>query len=605
MKTLKIGQDATAESIRKELQAKSSGVFLWVYLVVGILNTEFGNRRYQTNIKALQERLKEMPPDLRGLFRDILIRNNQNRNELILCIQWVLFARQPLTPEQLHIAILSGGKPEELSSWNNKVSRDEIKIFLLNSSKGLAEVTSSKAPTVQFIHESVRDYLLKDNGLSEIWSDSKDNFIAQSHDRLKHCCATYMTLDASHTLDFSKGLRQTSSKEAADIRKLISERFPFMEYAVRNILYHADLAEGGSIPQEAFIRDFPLVQWIKLNNLFEKFKVRRYTPTASLLYILAEHDLPHLIANHPSVLSYLDAGNERYGPPLLAAIATGSDRAVRAFWKASMKRWYPNDMLQRMCDVYIESEHRRSAIRRNFQFPKEKNAKAYIAEQNSELLFTLFYTSEADLDTQDTDGRTPPSQITYWGYEPAIRGFLEMGTAKIDTPNCDGWTPLSYAAAGGYNATVKLLLETGQVNADAADKDGRTPLSYAVSSSYANKIVKLLLETGQVNPDTADKGGRTPLSYAAADGFAPGIIKLLLETGQVNADAADKDGRTPLSYAAATYSYHPEETVKLLLETGQVNAVTADKGGRTPLLYAAMSGNSTIVELLMQVSYKH
>jgi hypothetical protein len=37
---------------------------------------------------------------------------------------------------------------------------EQIKTFMRNSSKGLAEVTRNKASEVQFIHESIRDFLL-------------------------------------------------------------------------------------------------------------------------------------------------------------------------------------------------------------------------------------------------------------------------------------------------------------------------------------------------------------------------------------------------------------------------------------------------------------
>src|SRR5205823_4241896 len=122
--------------------------------------------------------------DLHELFRDILTRDCHNRNELLLCIQWLLFARQPLKPEQLYFAILSGVEPEVLSRWNsNEITMDVIKRFILNSSKGLAEITKSKSPTVQFIHESVRDFLLEENGLGEIWSGVGNKFQGQSHER--------------------------------------------------------------------------------------------------------------------------------------------------------------------------------------------------------------------------------------------------------------------------------------------------------------------------------------------------------------------------------------------------------------------------------------
>jgi hypothetical protein len=105
---LKIGKSKVAQQIRDKLQDKASGVFMWVVLVVDILNQEYDRGR----MHALKQRLQEIPGDLHELFRDILTRDLRNKDELVLCIQWVLFARQPLSPEQLYFAILSGVEPE-------------------------------------------------------------------------------------------------------------------------------------------------------------------------------------------------------------------------------------------------------------------------------------------------------------------------------------------------------------------------------------------------------------------------------------------------------------------------------------------------------------
>jgi hypothetical protein len=112
-------------------------------LVVEILNKEFNSGR----IYALRRRLRDIPNDLHELFCDILTRDSQDRDRLLLCIQWVLFARQPLSPKQLHFAIISGIEPEALSTWNrDEITSQVIERFILSSSKGLIEITNSKRP---------------------------------------------------------------------------------------------------------------------------------------------------------------------------------------------------------------------------------------------------------------------------------------------------------------------------------------------------------------------------------------------------------------------------------------------------------------------------
>lgn len=159
---LKAGRSKSIEHIKTEILERASGIFLWVVLVVRILKKDCDHGHVQT----LRKRLDELPNGLDELFRDILMRDTQNMEELILCLRWVLFAKRPLKREELYFAVLSGIDPTSTATWDpEEVTEQDMNKFILSSSKGLADVTKTKVRTVQFIHESVRDYLLKGNGL--------------------------------------------------------------------------------------------------------------------------------------------------------------------------------------------------------------------------------------------------------------------------------------------------------------------------------------------------------------------------------------------------------------------------------------------------------
>lgn len=51
----------------------------------------------------------------------------------------------------------------------------------------------------------------------------------------------------------------------------------------------------------------------------------------SLLYVLAEKNMSNLLKVYTSTSEWLEIGNERYGPLLFAALATGSEDAIRTF----------------------------------------------------------------------------------------------------------------------------------------------------------------------------------------------------------------------------------------------------------------------------------
>jgi len=584
---LKIGHSELANKIRVDLQEKASGVFIWVALVVEKLNEDHDDGRIHT----LPQRLQDIPGDLHGLFRGILTRDHDNRRELLLCIQWVLFARQPLKPEQLYFAILSGVEPEVLSAWDpDKITAADLKRWILISSRGLAEVTNSKYPTVQFIHESVQDFLLKENGLREIWSDLGRNFPGESHEQLKQCCLNYMTIDITAYLNIKNPLPEASSHQAAELRQSADRAFPFLEYAVQSVMYHADAAEGSGVSQTSFVQNFQLADWIKLNNLFERHEVRRHSPNASFLYILAEQNMSSLIRGHPSNLSCFKVEDERYGAPIFAALATSSREAVRTFLKAQAETEPLTSPLHGIYEQYCEDRNRPTNFGPDFTFSRRKGILSHVAEKGDEVILAFLLASgKLHADSKGENDRTPLSLAAEKGHEAVVKLLLEKG-ANIESITGGGRTPLSWAAEKGHEAVIKLLLEKG-ANIESKGIYGRTPLSWAAEKGH-EAVVKLLLEKGVSIESTVNS--RTPLSWAAKEGHEA-VVKLLLEKG-ANIESKDLDGQTPLSWASKKGR---EAVVKLLLEKG-VNIESKDVYGRTPLRWAAEKGHEAVVKLLLE-----
>jgi ankyrin repeat protein len=469
---------------------------------------------------------------------------------------------------------------------------DVMKKFILNSSKGLAEITKSKTPTVQFIHESVRDFLVKENGLGELFPDLGSNFQGQSHDRLKQCCLIYMGIDHSAHLDMGKPLPEASEEEAADLRQLATKMFPFLEYAIRMVLCHADAAESRGVDQGDLIRSFPLDNWIKLNNLFEKAKVRRYTQNASLLYILAEHNMSNLIRIHPNNLSYVEVEDERYGLPLFAALATGSKEAVQTFIELETSK------LREIYRQYRYDESKDILSGRGLKFSKRRTLLSYMAELGDEMVWAFMLDARkiSVADTKDKYGQTPLFCAAQKGYTVVVKLLLETGEVYADSRDNTGQTPLSWAARNGNETIVKLLLATGKVDIDSRDYTSQTPLLQAARNGH-EVVVKLLLATGKVDTDSRDIFGQTPFSRAAGSGHEV-VVKLLLATGKVDTDLRDNNyGRTPLSWAAINGH---EAIVKLLLATGKVDVDLRDNSGQTPLSWAAIGSRNAIVKLLLK-----
>jgi hypothetical protein len=488
---LKIGKTKIAQRVRAELQEKASGIFMWVVLVVGILNKESDRGK----IVTLQQKLQEIPSDLHELFRDILTRDSHDKDELVLCIQWVLFAKQPLRPEQLYHAIYAGTNPGAVTEWDPEdITKKVIKLFILSSSKGLAEVTVSKEPKAQFIHESVRDFLLKENGLSKIWPEFGSNFQGQSHERLKQCCFNYISIDVATPLKVPDNLPKASLPEATSLRKSATQAFPFLEYAVHNVLYHADAAEGGGISQADFLDSFPLPRWVKLDNLFEKHEVRRHTERVSLLYILAELNAANLIRVHSAVNSCVDEENERYGCAYFAANAVGNQEAMQACIEGlktaqSVSRYDSNRPKENSIQETVES-----SLGRDFKYVKKVGMLIYTAEIGGVTVFShLIGLGNLDLNSKDTKGRTPLYVVAERGAGGSARLLLDKG-ADVNAKGGHYGNALQTASLRGHKDVVTLLLDKG-ANVNAQGGLYGNALQAAAFGGY-KEVVTLLLDKG-------------------------------------------------------------------------------------------------------------
>jgi hypothetical protein len=304
------------------------------------------------------------------------------------------------------------------------VDLDQIKTFVRSSSKGLAEVTRNKASEVQFIHESVRDFLLgKYKGQ---WSGASGNFVGHSHEILRNCCLAQLDALISQEVDIPDPLPQAS--KAAQLRETISLKFPFLEYSVFNVLRHANVTQQNAIGQGDFLAYFPLQRWIFLNNTLERYDVRRYTESASLLYILAEKNLAGLIRIHPQREFCFDVESERYGLPILAALATGSHEAVETFLEVQAEIQSQEPLLHHLCKQYSENRNKRTNFGRNFTFLRYRSVFSHVAEQGDEIILTFFCAlGKLDVESKDRLGQTPLSCASWNGYEAVVKLLLERG----------------------------------------------------------------------------------------------------------------------------------------------------------------------------------
>lgn len=441
----------------------------------------------------------------------------------MLCIQWVLFAKQPLSPEQLYHALLSRVDPDAVSEWDpDDITREDMKRFILNSSKGLTEATVTKDSRIQFIHESVRDFLLEENGLSKIWPEFVDNFQGQSHERLKQNCYDYISLGAASSPKIPDDLLEASAQQTADLHRSATQVLPFLKYAVHNVLYHADMAGSGGISQAEFLDSFPISQWVRLDNLFEKHRVRRHTQHVSLLYLLAEFDMANLFRVLSSASQCMDVEVERYGCPLFAAAAMSSEKTLRLCMESIETQRADSRPVAVEKQQYQHTPAQRPA-RRDVVYSKSKSfLMNAVALGHDEVFALLTRSGRFEIDAKDSKDYTLLWLAANNGWEIVARSLLSAGSTMVNSKYGEK-TPLHVAVDNGNHAVVRVLLDSG------ADVDARggfygNALQTASARGY-KEIVELLLEKGA---DVNAQGGTYGNAVQAA--FTRGhdeIVELL------------------------------------------------------------------------------
>ncbi|MFP4012835.1 MAG: ankyrin repeat domain-containing protein [Chitinispirillaceae bacterium] len=133
--------------------------------------------------------------------------------------------------------------------------------------------------------------------------------------------------------------------------------------------------------------------------------------------------------------------------------------------------------------------------------------------------------------------------------------------ADINQQDSSGRTPLIEAAWSGSTEIVEFLLEKG-ANVDASDKSGFTALMRATEEGHVPVVSMLLLKGANVNCRGYVKG-TTPLMLAAEKGCVK-IIDMLLERG-ANINAVDLYEETALARA---YRTNQDKAAELLESRG-------------------------------------
>jgi ankyrin repeat protein len=564
------------EVIREAIVQKSQGSFQWAVLVVPKV---FELHKRGKNLVAMQRHIQETPSDLGRLYEELLRGiDEQDKPQSLYLMQWICFAIQPLSLEELRFAMTLGSDNGYTSirecrgSVEFSETDEETEKRIRDLSRGLAEVGYHEDRQVaQFIHQSVKDFLLEE-GLQLLEEFSLSSVAGCSHYQLARSCLRYLSMEEIQTHDFSNFSFDRVDPEASSA---VDCNFSFLRYCTTSWILHSKAAEEEGYQQSDLLRFLAVStdvirQWIDIYKIIYRYEITYPRCGFTAVHVASMHGFLSILGAALTQKAEADLKDEYDRTPLSYAAENGHEAIVKLLLERDDVDFDSKDNIGRTPLSYAAKNGYVKAVK------------------------PLLERNDVDADSKDIFSQTPLLYAARYGHEAIVKLLLERDDVDVDSKDDIGRTPLSYAAGDEHDAVVNLLLERG-AEADSKDKKGQTPLSHAAENGR-EAIVKLLLELDDVDIDSKDNIGRTPLSYAAKY-KRNAVVKLLLERNDVDADSKDKDNRSPLLLAVMN---RYEATVRLLLERNDVDADSKDKDSRSPLLWAAMNGYEAIVRLLLE-----
>jgi ankyrin repeat protein len=446
--------------IEDRILKKASGVFMWVVLVITMLNRAYNRGQ----VEAMHETLDRIPSDLEQVFHSLLNEDGSDRPEMILILQLVLFTKRPLRPLELYFAVLAGTAAQMLGDWRQwRITDDDILRRITNSSRGLIEVRKESG-SLQFIHESVHDFLLRHQRLQTLDPGLESNPIGTSHDRLRECCLSYLTINSLTLLDTLPMDRPAS--------KMLCYLYPFISYACIYIFEHAEEAQRRGIDQKCFLqllqdRDDVFSRLRFFHSSMTNKPIPMHIKYAKLLRFLFFHGYRELaIVQLTSGSSYLNAQSD-YSDALEETVMRG-DKAMTKL------------LLAKGANVNAKIRHYSSPLQVAIVLEKEEIA-------------TMLLEEGADVKVESSIYGNALQAATIVGSETMVKTLLRKG-ADVNGGGGLYGSSLMAAIVLDKGPIVRILVEEG------ADVDKRggfydNPLQAAVRQGN-KEVVEMLLQNG-------------------------------------------------------------------------------------------------------------
>ncbi|KAI1274719.1 ankyrin repeat-containing domain protein [Xylaria sp. FL0933] len=516
--------------IEKQVRQKAGGIFLWVVLVVAMLNKAYDDGREE----AMQKIMDEIPEDLEGLFDRLVPKGDSDKAEFVWMVQWVLFSKRRLAPEELYIAAVNKLLP----------SRETIRRRILSSSKGLVEVKGESGEEfVQFIHLSVKDFLYRHRRMEILDPSLQPDFISASHARLWAYCWSY--IKSFNIIPPSPG---SSMGEVKPSWAEVFQNDGFLKYAAAHILDHANEALSNETTSRKL--DCDITEWLAAKDgwlgCVEKAVVARvlyfdlrgtFVGDFGLIWAVIVELLLEKGAN-------INAQGGVYGNALQAACYHGGYEVVEL-------------LIRNGADINVQGGVYGNALQ---AASTDKNNRALAACCcGGHKVVKLLVKNSVDINAQGGKYGSALQAACYYGGYKVVELLIRNG-ADINTQGGKYGSALQASCCcGGYKVVELLVKNSADINARGGIY-GSALQAACCCGGY--EVVELLVRNGA---DINTQNGMYGSALQAAcyrGGYR--IVELLVRNG---ADINTQGGKYGNALRAASLS-GDSKIVKLLLDNG-------------------------------------
>ena len=624
------------EGFKREIVKKADGIFLWVELIMDQLRRAFD---CGDTVASCRQRLVDLPSELTKLFDEILTKvpskYHEERDHLLGI---VLCCRRPMTLAEIRIAMALSRESSDFSSHRMiesslDVPRTDIQMkkMVISRCGGLLEVKQPKnvPAVVQFVHQSVRDYLADKEKAMGPDPINHSRLITRGDSCLSKACIRYCVLKELKAVLFRLRPLVGSEHDLVNEIEAISKKYPYLEYGVNYWMHHCERAQYFGDGQMEELSRFEndgaeaFDTWLELYNCYQFGRGLAIDTTLFLMaikYNLKDFVLQKLRegidvcfplevhgnylqaaaeCGHSEMIQILLAhGAEvnsiggKYHTALQAAAYSGKKDAVEALLNAKADQNLRGPLyaaafeghseivdllLEKGADITSDNGYFRSAL-----------LAAAMTGRNS--IVRALLNRGADPFACDEFGVNTFFWAVYSSSESTVKVLIENET-DIHTVIYPGFTLLHWISLHGSEETVRFLLQN---NANAAENDfnGSTPLHWAAPNMHQG-VLGALLDAG-ADPRAENNYGITPLHLAAGQAGIP-QVQILLDAG---ADVLDRDlmGFSIFHFAALNRS--ADVLRELLNPELDLEFEIEDVFGRKPIHIAAEFGCLASLQLL-------